>query len=670
MALAVRRSLALTIAGLLLLAPALAVAAPPKPAYVTGSPTTGAVAKSSGAQSFTTGDLSGDCATASTLATICTKTNGVPFSYFATGTDAANLTGTLGCAGLPAFTGDVTNLACALTIGAHKVALSMQAQIAANTMLGNWTGSTADVAANAMPSCADTGGNHLNYVSGTGLTCGTSGGSSGTVTHTGALTSGQLVFGNGTADVAVGDLSGDVSTSGSGVTAIGANKVTTTAINNAAVTLAKIANAAANSRLLGSGASGSGSPYAEITLGTGLSMSGTTLNGISTGGTITTASITPPQGRLTLVTGVPVMTSDQTAKTHVFYTNYVGPNVPLYDGSNWTLYSLSADLDMALDTTNQPVENVYDLYVWNNSGTISIGAGPAWSNTATITVTIASPAVVTWTGHGLYEGAPVIFTTSGALPTGITAGTTYYVGRSPGTNTFNLSTSVANAATGTFVNTSGSQSGTHTGTNHTTGRGTGAGTTELQMLNGIWTNKNAITLTNGAGAGTSVAANKATYLGSVYMTANGQTTTQFTAAGASGGSNAFMALFNAYNQRPTSSRSIDNGSTYSYSGGARAMRGSVANRVSFLDGLGQSSISAVNSAGLTNFMQIWPNIDATNSVVGSFASAGGSGTTHPSITIVSPPVLGLHYVQGVETGSGTSQVIAVNTQQLLVTLMN
>ncbi len=52
-------------------------------------------------------------------------------------------------------------------------------------------------------------------------------------------------------------------------------------IATSAVTLAKIQNAAASSKLLGSGSSGSGSPYAELTLGTDLSMSGTTLNASS-----------------------------------------------------------------------------------------------------------------------------------------------------------------------------------------------------------------------------------------------------------------------------------------------------------------------------------------------------------------------------------------------------
>ena len=100
-----------------------------------------------------------------------------------------------------------------------------------------------------------------------------------------------------------GDVTWTVSFDGSGnVTAAGTianNAVTTAKINNAAVTLAKIANAAASSMLLGSGATGSGSAYVEITLGTNLSMSGTTLNASSGGGgtgTVTTVSVVSANG--------------------------------------------------------------------------------------------------------------------------------------------------------------------------------------------------------------------------------------------------------------------------------------------------------------------------------------------------------------------------------------
>ncbi|MBY0500299.1 MAG: hypothetical protein K2P74_11930, partial [Nitrosomonas sp.] len=62
------------------------------------------------------------------------------------------------------------------------------------------------------------------------------------------------------------------------VNTIANDAVTTAKIANSAVTLPKIANASANSKLLGSGDAGSGSPYAELTLGAGLSMSGTTIN--------------------------------------------------------------------------------------------------------------------------------------------------------------------------------------------------------------------------------------------------------------------------------------------------------------------------------------------------------------------------------------------------------
>lgn len=81
---------------------------------------------------------------------------------------------------------------------------------------------------------------------------------------------------------------------------------------------------------------------------------------------------------------------------------------------------------------------------------------------STFTITIASPGVVTWTAHGHSAGDTFVPTTTGALPTGLTAGATYYI-INPTTDTFQLSLTSGGAA----INTTGSQSGTHTGTTGT-----------------------------------------------------------------------------------------------------------------------------------------------------------------------------------------------------------
>lgn len=78
---------------------------------------------------------------------------------------------------------------------------------------------------------------------------------------------------------------------------------------------------------------------------------------------------------------------------------------------------------------------------------------------ATVTITIASPGVITWTDHGLTGNATIVFTTTGALPTGLTAGVTYYVVEASITeNTFQVSATAGGAA----ITTTGTQSGTHT----------------------------------------------------------------------------------------------------------------------------------------------------------------------------------------------------------------
>ena len=73
-----------------------------------------------------------------------------------------------------------------------------------------------------------------------------------------------------------------------------------------------------------------------------------------------------------------------------------------------------------------------------------------------VTMTIASPCVVTFNSHGLCDGDQVGFTTTGALPTGLSNATVYYA-KNCTTNTFEVCTTRAGAS----VNTSGTQSGTH-----------------------------------------------------------------------------------------------------------------------------------------------------------------------------------------------------------------
>ena len=74
------------------------------------------------------------------------------------------------------------------------------------------------------------------------------------------------------------------------------------------------------------------------------------------------------------------------------------------------------------------------------------------------TVTVASPAVFTKSGHKLKVGDTIVLSTTGSLPTGLNTSTTYHVISAGMTNNiFSVSTS----AGGSAVNTSGTQSGTH-----------------------------------------------------------------------------------------------------------------------------------------------------------------------------------------------------------------
>jgi len=129
------------------------------------------------------------------------------------------------------------------------------------------------------------------------------------------------------------------------------------------------------------------------------------------------------------------------------------PTKLAFSGLFWNKYFSS-------DTTTNPGSGVLNAltaqYRWRLSTRSAFQALDG-----TVTITIATPAVLTKTAHGLTTGDQVSFDTTGALPTGLVAGTIYYV-IFVGANTFRVATSLVNANAGTAITTTGSQSGTHT----------------------------------------------------------------------------------------------------------------------------------------------------------------------------------------------------------------
>lgn len=171
---------------------------------------------------------------------------------------------------------------------------------------------------------------------------------------------------------------------------IGFGTIATGGIANSAVTLAKIANAAANSKLVGAGSAGSGAAYSEISLGSGLSMSGTTL---SASGTAIVTRINKTSDETTntdtALSDDAALTFAVAANTKYGYRFHIVWNTPA-----------AADFKFAFTCPSSPT-----LTRTNGMRTVASGTGTSFIHTASGDVeTVAGTSTDGWAqGEGILQ---------------------------------------------------------------------------------------------------------------------------------------------------------------------------------------------------------------------------------------------------------------------------
>jgi hypothetical protein len=88
------------------------------------------------------------------------------------------------------------------------------------------------------------------------------------------------------------------------------------------------------------------------------------------------------QGRLTTESGVPISTSDRTGTNAsvIYFTPYDGNRVSLYSGSEWIEYAFT---ERSLALSGLTTDAVYDVFLYDNSGTLTLELSTAWTNSTT-----------------------------------------------------------------------------------------------------------------------------------------------------------------------------------------------------------------------------------------------------------------------------------------------
>lgn len=136
--------------------------------------------------------------------------------------------------------------------------------------------------------------------------------------------------------------------------------------------------------------------------------------------------IAQPGGRLTLTSATPVLTTGVVAGTAVYYTPYTSTLLPVYDGSQFNLQTF-AELTLTL-AAQHTASNIFDVFGINDSGTMRIVTGPAWT-------TATAGAGARGTGAGTTELTRLngLWVNANAMATARNGATTYSVAANQGT---------------------------------------------------------------------------------------------------------------------------------------------------------------------------------------------------------------------------------------------
>lgn len=89
--------------------------------------------------------------------------------------------------------------------------------------------------------------------------------------------------------------------------------------------------------------------------------------------------VSTADGRLTTVSGTPILKSNQLAKTTLYYTPFVGNQIALYSGSVWTVLTFA---ETALSLSGYTASKNYDIWGYNNAGTLALDS-TVWTNDTT-----------------------------------------------------------------------------------------------------------------------------------------------------------------------------------------------------------------------------------------------------------------------------------------------